>query len=783
MPDRAQTGDGAWVEKFALLSNERGKIIPYQYQIDVAKRIKDIVEGAPRQHGVIVLKLPTGSGKSIAGYAAALVNGYRSVFMYPTKELVREQYEKFMKYRVNGKKPDAVPAKINADEISALLAKHRADLPPEARKRITNAAEISDIYSDSRAIFTTIDSFYYASSFAYGRSKNVSKHDRHRQLTSDAALVNVKTMIPDVYFIDEFDSYDVKQKASVEWMICMLCHPVLQEIEGRNKCVIIASATPDDDMLERLRATGIAVHVDIDEARVEPGKETMQILPDVDVVIHGTRDFRGITHLHEILDRVSPSMVKECIDDGKKIVFIADSVKDCKDIASILASAGIPRDAIGEIHGLGAITDADRKIAREKPIVIGNRTIDLGIDFDADVLFMTAPTPQLFEQRLGRLRGNRKRDCTCYMLLPHRVAIALNEKFGESPVDRRDLREFLHAGDGGKPIYDWYNKYDSFRSGYAPIEFLNVLDDRAGGIVGDPYSPMTVPDDRVQEMLDAARSIFPALYRRDFDSVVAQRNAIRLQFKGKWDGWNKRDFIDWLFMSFRDQSLVTCTVHDLSDGSWHDYNAETILRHGIIISDKCYINKNGVPIITVNGYKPPGDKGNELYYTAPPSFSKTYLVPNGFTEIYTVAMPTTRDEGEKHIDLQGTKFPFVVDVISGIRLESDDPAIQNVITTVIMPAMKVMASGDERHRYQLAFIAVMDAQKNPERTMSSLAFKVEAKLRLPMHDKTSPFTITINVAGRGPRRYHGVIGTGVYAMLLEGALKERDWFMKRLSSQ
>jgi hypothetical protein len=212
--NRARPGDDAWIEKFARLSTSHGKVVPYQYQVDVAKRVKDIIEGQARQHGVIVLRLPTGSGKSIAGYSATLVNGYRSVFMYPTKELVREQYEKFMAYRVDGSAPDAIPfiegkaSKVNADEMEAMITKHRADLPEEARKAITRASTIADVYDFSHSIFTTIDSFYYASSFAYGRGKNVRKYDRHRQLTSDAANVNLKTMIPDVYFIDEFDSYD-----------------------------------------------------------------------------------------------------------------------------------------------------------------------------------------------------------------------------------------------------------------------------------------------------------------------------------------------------------------------------------------------------------------------------------------------------------------------------------------------------------------------------------------------------------------------------------------------
>jgi len=782
------------VELFNKVSRPgQASVSPFQYQVSVARKIKEIVTDPERGNGLIILRNPTGSGKSLAGYSGSLLFGFRSVFMYPTKELVREQYSKFMEYKIDGSPFDAVPfssnpaRKINDEEMVLLLEEKRRDLPSAAREKYKKADAIVDLYSEARAIFTTIDSFYYAISYALSRdSRYAGWYHKFRSVTADGVKAAVATRIPDVYFFDEFDSYDVKQRCEIEWMIVLLCHPAFQK--RGNACVILASATPDDDMVARLRSAGITIHDEFLEPEVERSPASRQILPEVEIIASTAQSFRGSVHLAAFFDDASEKAIRDCVTSGRKVVFIGDSVKDCMDVAGILKTrCGLTDEQVGEIHGLGAVTDADRMRERQKPVVIGNRTIDLGIDFDADVLVMSAPTPALFEQRLGRLRGARARDCTCYVMLPARVAAALSARFGTAEVSRRELHDFLHHGSGGHPIYDWFLRYDEFRRGDAPIEFLNVLDDLSGGLLDDAYAPQMIDDKWKMEMRQAAKSVFQALYKRDVSHVAARRTAMRMQARDE----GTRDFLDWIFMQFRPASLMDVIVHDVRTGACKVYGVETILRHGIIRPEGCKIIEKAraragdpwyqtikeqgrylpdrVAVIAITGYTPPGEKGKNAYFTAPfRPFYENVIKPNGnLSFTYRVS---GRSAVQDEISLKGIEYPVVIDGWHGLRLVSDDPVVQSVINSCVNPLIK----GDKHAVF-------FGLQLHSDRvTAASFAFAMEAKLRLPLYDKTAPFIIDLpvkNLHGASLKRFIGIIGVDLSAFLLEGTLKERNWYV------
>ena len=147
----------------------------------------------------------------------------------------------------------------------------------------------------------------------------------------------------DVFFFDEFDSYDIKQKCSIEWMICMLVHPKIQK-SNRGKCVILASATAEDEMVERLRNAGVAVFDDFNEDVFDdPSDDMRQIMPRVHLTTVSQGDYRGLTRVSQELEQGKlRSWIKEryaAINKSKYggktkwMAIICDSVMDCRETA------------------------------------------------------------------------------------------------------------------------------------------------------------------------------------------------------------------------------------------------------------------------------------------------------------------------------------------------------------------------------------------------------------------------------------------------------------------
>jgi len=293
------------------------------------------------------------------------------------------------------------------------------------------------------------------------------------------------------------------------------------------------------------------------------------------------------------------------------------------------------------------------------------------------------------------------------------------------------------------------------------------------------------------QIADAARQIFPTLYKRDIDDIARQRAAIRSQAASG----DERRFLDWIFMQFRPSSLLDVIVYDITNHACKIYNVETILRYGIVDPARsCIIEKtrirnsdpwhnivkenwrhfdNRIPVIAITGYTPPGEKGRNVYYTAPSlPFYKDVIKPNGnLTTEYQVSKPTPDAEAEDTVVLHGLQYPAIIKGWSGIRLVSDDASVQAVINQCVNPLLK-----EEIHAI---FFAIQP--RTDRYSASTFAFAIEAKLRLPMLDKTAPFIIDVPAKtkyGTTIKPFIGIIGIDLHAFLLEGVLKERDFFLR-----
>lgn len=787
-------------DKFNKISKGgREPIIPYEYQLAVSNKIKEIVESG--EHGVILLKNPTGSGKSLAGYSGALVHGYKSVFMYPTRELVREQYESFLDYEIDGKRVDSIPSimpnKINAEEIERSVANYYKSLPERLRKKARNlkALKVEEAYTEPTAVFTTIDSFYYCMNMSYGGKKKRWKKAPYEYLRIFAhnfwAMRGAESS--DVFFFDEFDSYDVKQKCSIEWMICMLAHPAFQRGE-KGKCVILASATPEESMVKRLREAGVAVHDEFDEKTFSEPSETMvQIMPEVGVTFSSQGGFLRVSR--ELDGEKLATWIKTRFGEidrndyaGKKkwMAIICDSMTDCHETAEKLRDLDIPGEDIGEIHGFSVVTDEDRQEERNKLILIGNRSIDIGIDFDVDCLVMTGPTTSSFTQRIGRLRGSetgRKREC--YMIVPPVVYKALEATFEEgATVSRQELGELIWHGNNGYSIYPRFLKYLEFQHSYAPLEFMNVLWNRYAGLK-EKYNPHAVRNETKQRIREEASVIFKALYNRgDIESVERQWRGVLSAGKTG----DEIDSIEGTFSRFRSSaSLLPCIVHDPNSRrrKWKAYGVEQVLRYGDLVPDKCdiidpktYKPSNHVddwyempkahlprkvPLIEINGFKDK-KKRAKIWYSIHGTEMKEAMKRTSVEKV-----PLTSNKYEKKKVAIIPKYPVVVGSKSGVLLVSDDPSTRSVIDSFVNPLLL----GVKRPFY---FAIIKGSKKNAW----NLSFEMDSLLHLPMFDQVKGFTSFIK-SGNPSREIPlvGICAVDLHAYLLESAIAARKNYIKK----
>ncbi len=323
----------------------------------------------------------TGDGKTLAAFLPALLNGKRALASYPTNELIRDQ-ERSLRSRLKdfGYPADSLKV-MHSEEITSLMDEHAQEVRPD---------EVKNLIGEADLLLTNPDLFHLLMSDQYGWFQ--------RREFSEKLQQNYH-----YYIFDEFHIFGPPQVISVVNIINAIAVERRQSGARQQRKFIFLSATPDKLLEDILTKSGLRFHKvrgDYSDAPLADGLSRRILAPCTLHLTPLSRDSGGIEqwvrdHTEELVDfyRTYP---------GSKGALIVNSVAAARRLVEYLKppfeKAGF---SVGENTGL--THKGIRTESFSKDLLVGTSTVDVGVDFQINLLIFEANSSADFLQRFGRL--------------------------------------------------------------------------------------------------------------------------------------------------------------------------------------------------------------------------------------------------------------------------------------------------------------------------------------------------------------------------------------------
>lgn len=328
----------------------------------------------------------TGDGKSLAAYLPVLVHDYHAFGMYPTIELSRDQSRQFDSY-CRDFRCQTTHLSLWGAEITRLTEEHGFDPKRRGEWLISQ-------FKNSNVILTNPDIF------------NLVMNYRYRTFIHNAIELPYSLGTGYDYFVfDEFHIFEMPQIVSALTAILWL----VEHNPSQAPRFVFSSATQKRLLMNMVKRAGL-------KQTVIEGAYATVAAPDYRQVLHQTE-----LHLHRLGERESTedwltnnidklvNLWQSAVHRRPKGVAIVNSVASARRIARLLAQELAPHGiTVGENTGL---TDLERRrTAMECDFIVGTSTIDVGVDFDINLLIFESTQAGNFLQRFGRLGRVRRNE-------------------------------------------------------------------------------------------------------------------------------------------------------------------------------------------------------------------------------------------------------------------------------------------------------------------------------------------------------------------------------------
>jgi CRISPR-associated endonuclease/helicase Cas3 len=377
---------------------------------------------------VVLNTAMTGDGKSLAGYLPALLPGADRatiLALYPTIELSKDQTSQFERYRRD------FEARLRFDTLWGDKLTELAGPGRDGR-----AGALMEKLTHHEVLLTNPDIFIRMLNYQYRPGVFTAQEILYRVLTNFTLLL-----------FDEFHLFSMPQFAAAAAALVYA-----QEYDPNHPPrALFSSATQHRSLLQLIKRAGLRtreIRGAYAPAGADPASlagEYRQILYPADLHLHQLTGEQTIERwLREHLDVLTSAW-----QDGRsaRAAIIVSSIASAHRIAQWLkaelgAHPGKPGGwSVEEVTGLShGSLKAD--------IVVGTSTIDVGIDFDINLLIFEALNAGQFLQRLGRLGRVHQGSA----LFPAYTAHALIS--AKTPwVSARLIEAFKQAGvEDGDPV-------------------------------------------------------------------------------------------------------------------------------------------------------------------------------------------------------------------------------------------------------------------------------------------------------------------------------------------
>lgn len=399
----------------------------------------------------------TGDGKSLAAFLDMLQGESCAIALYPTNELARDQENQIKTY-IEKFQPWNNPRvfRLNSAELEVYAE----------NEGLKKAGAISTLTSQRDALLTNPDIFHYLHRGAYLVPKD----------SPDKLWGKIDKEF-DLFIFDEFHVFSAPQIASV------INTMLLIRSTNRRKKFLFLSATPDKQLIERLKKAGFRCQT------IDPVAQDKYQFPDMEQCheLEAAKWRKVCREINLSFESLEPSSKaaeewlkknsKAIVDyflqhPGSKGAIILNSIAAVKRLVPFFQELLQPYNlTVGENTGLSGKGEKERSLCAD--LVLGTSTIDVGVDFKINFLIFESSDAGNFIQRLGRLgrHDDYKRDgreikfnkFTAYALVPNFFVERLFA--GDSPpLEAQGIydRIFLH-----NTIRDKYRQINNFQGYYS----------------------------------------------------------------------------------------------------------------------------------------------------------------------------------------------------------------------------------------------------------------------------------------------------------------------------
>jgi len=402
----------------------------------------------------------TGDGKSLAAFLEVLQGECNAIALYPTNELARDQETQTRKYIADFQPPnDPRVTRLSGAELE-IYAENEG---------LRKSAAIETLTGQREVLLTNPDIFHYLHRGAYiiKGAKGDSPDKLWNRIDKDF----------DLFIFDEFHVYAAPQVAGV------INTMLLIRATNRRKKFLFLSATPDEQLIQRLKNAGFRCRV------IDPLEQNKYQFPETleqqqQLKNDGWRQVARAIDLSFVpLEPVAKSCetwLKENAEvilqqfqehPGSKGTIILNSIAAVKRLTPFFQALLQPYGLrVSENTGLSGKTEREKSLTAD--LVLGTSTIDVGVDFKINFLIFESSDAGNFIQRLGRLGRHDGYDrdgqsiqfdgFTAYALVPNFLVERLF--LGDEPAlvtGNVCDRPFLNAA-----INDKYRQINDFRGYY-----------------------------------------------------------------------------------------------------------------------------------------------------------------------------------------------------------------------------------------------------------------------------------------------------------------------------
>lgn len=348
----------------------------FPHQAEFFREVVDALDGDESRF--LFLESMTGSGKTIANIMPAIERGENILISYPTNQLIEDQ-KKSIDEDAEDFGFDATTEIISSREL-----RRESQETGESILDVLNSKLLEAQNDDTTHILlTTPDTLYNILTGKYWGSDEFTEPMKR---TKTDLLAAVSYLV-----FDEFHMYDVSMETSILNMCIVLHHNL-----GKQLPIIFSSATSDENFKESLSQ--------VSRNQIANITDEQSISDDGDVTICGQIELEVILgnkwNGPEVFADTKEEEIREAVDGGHELTAIFESVKRTSNTISRL------REEIPQVEEKWAYRtgiDSNRTPLDKAPLVIGTRTLSVGIDFDTQNLFFESYRARDFLQKLGRV--------------------------------------------------------------------------------------------------------------------------------------------------------------------------------------------------------------------------------------------------------------------------------------------------------------------------------------------------------------------------------------------